>query len=110
MIVSVGKLGKGVLLVDAEAALAEAELVIVGEEDDFGDLVNEDVLDDDEDALGVDVVLGEVCIVRLGKQVAVAEADGVGELHTESVVVVHVVDTMPLPGLEPHVEQVRQEV
>lgn len=36
---------------------------IVGEEDGVGDLVNEDVLDDDEVALEVDVDLGEVCVV-----------------------------------------------
>jgi len=60
VIVSVGKLGKGVLLVDAEAVFE-----IVGEEDGVGDLVNEDVLDDDEVALEVNVDLGEVCVVTL---------------------------------------------
>jgi len=55
VIVSVGKLGKGVLLVDAEA-----EFEIVGEDDGVGDLVNDDVLDEEDVALDVDVDLGDV--------------------------------------------------
>jgi len=58
VIVSVGKLGKGVLLVDAEA-----EFEIVGEEDGVGDLVNDDVLDEEDVALDVDVDLGDVWVV-----------------------------------------------
>ena len=45
----------------------------------------------------------------LTELVAVTEAVGEGELQTVSVVVVHAAETIPLPGLEPHVEQVVQE-
>jgi hypothetical protein len=55
VIVSVGKLGKGVLLV-----VAEAVFEIVGEDDGVGDLVTDDVLDEEGDALDVDVDLGDV--------------------------------------------------
>jgi hypothetical protein len=58
VIVSVGKLGKGVLLVDAEAVFE-----IVREDDGVGDLVNDDVLDEEDVALDVDVDLGDVWVV-----------------------------------------------
>jgi hypothetical protein len=46
---------------------------------------------------------------ELTELVAVGEDVDVEELQIVSVVVVHVVETTPLPGVEPHVEQVIQE-
>ena len=75
------------------------------------DTVNDDLALDEDVTVGLvvaDVELDEVAVDEAVEE-TVTDVVGVGELHTVSDVVVHVVETMPLPGLEPHIEQLRQE-
>ena len=77
------------------------------------DTVYDDLALDEDVIVGLAVAEVELDEVAVDEAVAdeetVTEVVGVGELHTVSDVAVHVVETMPLPGLEPHVEQLRQE-
>ena len=76
------------------------------------DTVNDDLALDEDVIVGLvvaDVELDEVAVDEAVEE-TVTDVVGVGELHTVSDVVVHVVETMPFPGLEPQVEQVRHEV
>ena len=70
----------------------------------------------DNDGLAEPVTDGVGLVVKEGvaepdsEGVGLADAEGVGELQTVSVVVVHVVATVPCPGLEPQVEHVSHVV
>jgi len=105
----------------------EPDELVVGLDDRVGTALSGSVDDGvgdvdtvyDDLALDEDVIVGltvaEVELDEVAEDEAVADEEtvtevvGVGELHTVSDVAVHVVETMPLPGLEPHVEQLRQE-
>ena len=88
----------------------------MGEPDPVVDTVGE--TEPDVDTVGdvVTVSLGEGVaepereVVGLGEPEPVVEDVGDGELHTVSDVVVQDKATIPLPGLEPQVEQVRHKV
>ena len=77
------------------------------------DTVNDDLALVEDVIVGLavaDVELDDVAVDEaVDDEETVTDVVGVGELHTVSDVVVHVVETMPLPGLEPHIEQLRQE-